>query len=123
STLEALMQNRIPLFHIIVEAFLSKTMAEWKVRLDKEGVPWAPVQTLPEVIADPQARANNFFIPYDHPVYGRMEMVGNPVTLSKYPEKIRMPAPQHGQHTNEVLLEYGYTLEELSAFREKRIIA
>lgn len=123
SKLEALIQNRIPLFHIIVEAFLRKTLVEWKVRLDKEGVPWAAVQTLPEVIADSQARANDFYIPYNHPVYGQMEMVGNPVTLGDYPEKVRLPAPQHGQHTDEVLLEYGYSRTEVKKLREKHIVA
>lgn len=121
--LEALLENRVPLFHILVETFLSKTLDEWKIRLDNEGIPWAPVQNLLEVITDPQARANDFFITYDHPVHGHMELVANPVTLSKCPETIRMPAPAPGQHGEEILLEHGYTKEDIARFKEQRIIA
>ncbi|MFC2041693.1 CaiB/BaiF CoA transferase family protein, partial [Chloroflexota bacterium] len=67
-------ENHYALFDILEEVFMSKTLDEWKVRLNKAGVPWAPIQTLPEVAADPQARANGFYITYDVPDYGPIEM-------------------------------------------------
>ncbi len=102
---------------------MSRTLEEWKVRLNEAGLPWAPVQNLPEVIADPQARANGFFVSYNHPTYGHIEVVANPVKLSKAPETLRMPAPELGQHTEEILLEHGYTWQDIARFKEQGIIA
>lgn len=120
---ESRTENGTALFPLLEEAFLRKTLAEWKVRLDDSGIPWAPVQNLPEVIADPQAKANNVFIPFVHPIHGHMELVANPITLSKCPQTIRAPAPGLGQHTEEVLLEYGYNPEDIARLREKHVIA
>ena len=119
---ELRIENHLILYDIMKDAFLTKTLAEWKPRFDKAILPWAPLQTLSEVINDPQARANDFFIPLDHPKHGRIEVVANPIRLSKTLEKIRMPAPEPGQHTDEVLSEIGYTGEDIARFRERDVI-
>ena len=121
STFEARVENRIALYEIIDEAFLSRTLEEWKVRL--EGIPFGVFQNLVEAINDPQAKANDFFVAYDHPTYGRMEVVANPVKLSKTPATIRMPAPTFSQHTEEVLLEHGFTWEDIVQLKDQGIIA
>ena len=120
---ELLMENRAILIQILEEVFQRKTLDQWKPRLRKVGVPWSPIQNLIEVTDDPQARANDFFVSYDHPVYGRIEGVANPVKLSRSPEKVRMPAPEFGQHTEEVLLEHGYTWEDIARFKQQQVIA
>ena len=114
-------ENRVALFHILEEVFLSKTLAEWKSRM--VGIPASPVQNHREVVADPQARANDFFTTVEHPTHGRIEVIANPIKLSKTPASIRMPAPEFGQHTEEVLLEYGYTWEDIGQLKEQNIIA
>jgi len=119
---EPRIENHLVLFKIMEEVFLSKTLDEWRVRLTGEGISWGPVQNLPEVVADPQARANDFFVPLDHPTYGRMEVVANPVKLSKTPATVRMPAPEFGQHTEEILLEHGYTWEDIGRFKQSGVI-
>ncbi len=113
-------ENHVTLYHILKEAFLSKTLDEWKPRL--EGIPFAPIQNFIEVINDPQARANDVFVSYDHPAYGRIEGIANPVKLSKTRATIRMPAPELGEHTEEILREYGYTRGEIARFREQGIV-
>ena len=120
-TYDARFQNRATLLHILDEVFLTRTLEEWKPRL--EGIPFSPVQTLVEVVNDPQTRANDTFIPFDHPTYGRIEVVANTVKLSQTPATVRMPAPEFGQHTEEVLLEYGYSWEDIEQFKQQRIIA
>ncbi|MFC1966237.1 CaiB/BaiF CoA transferase family protein [Chloroflexota bacterium] len=114
--------NHTALFDILEKGFRSKTLDEWRVRLDKAGIVWGPVQNFPEVIADPQARANDLFVSYDHPDYGHIEVVSNPIKFSEGQEMISRPAPKLGQHTEEVLLEYGYTLEDIEKFKRQRII-
>ncbi len=121
-SLEARAENHLALFNILEEAFSSKTLDEWKSCLTEAEIPWSPLQTLPELIKDPQARANDFFLPLDHPTYGRIEVVANPVKLSRTPETIRMPAPEVGQHTEEILLEYGYTHGDIERFRQQGVI-
>ena len=81
------------------------------------------MQSVKEAVNDPQARASGCFVAYDHPEHGRIEVVANPVMLSKAPATVRMPAPEFGQHTEEVLLELGYTWEDIAYFKEERAIA
>lgn len=114
------LENHTALFSILEEVFLTKTLDEWKTCL--AGIPFAPVQNLSEVIADPQARANDFFLPFDHPTYGRIEVVANPIHLSKTPPTVRTPAPEFSQHTEEVLLEYGYAWRDIERFKQQHII-
>lgn len=116
------LENHAILFDILEKTFASKTLAEWKPLLDEAGLPWAPVLTLPEVTSDEQARANGFFVDYDHPTYGHVEIVANPVALSDTPVVVRMPAPEFGQHTEEILLEYGYTWEDIGQMKEDGVI-
>ena len=120
ATLEARQENRKELYHIFREAFLARTLEEWRPLLSD--LPASPVQTLVEVINDPQARANDFFLPYDHPNYGAMEIMASPVNMSKTPATIRMPAPEFSQHTEEVLLEEGYSWEDIERFKEEGVI-
>ena len=123
SSHEPRIENHIALFHTLEEAFLTRTLDEWKVPLTEAGLPWAPLQSLPEVVADPQARADDFFVPYDHPSHGRIELVANPVKLNRTPAPVRMPAPEFDQHTAEILLEYGYTEEDIEQFKQQHIVA
>jgi crotonobetainyl-CoA:carnitine CoA-transferase CaiB-like acyl-CoA transferase len=116
-------ENNLDMFHILEQVFLTKSMDEWKPRLDQSGIPWSPLQDSIEVINDPQARANDFFIPFDDPTYGHIDLVANPIKLSKTPAVIRANAPGFGQHTDEVLLEYGYTQEYIDQLAEQGIIA
>ncbi len=95
----------------------------WQAPLTEAGIPWAPVQTLPEVTADPQGRANDFFIAYDHPTHGQIEGVANPVALSDTPEVVRTASPEFGQHTEEILLEIGYSWDDIEHLKEQGAIA
>jgi len=120
-SIERRAENSAALIAILDEVFLTRTLDEWKPRLAV--MPFAPAQTLLEVINDPQARVNDLFVPFDHPTYGRIEVIANPIKLSQTPATIRMSAPEFGQHTEEVLLEYGYTWEDLAQFKERGVIA
>jgi crotonobetainyl-CoA:carnitine CoA-transferase CaiB-like acyl-CoA transferase len=121
NTFEARAQNRMELYTIFDEAFRSKTLEEWKPRFS--AIPTGWVQKLLDVINDPQARANDFFVTLDHPIHGPIEVIAPPVKFSKTPATVRTAAPELGQHTEEVLLENGYTWEDIARFREQGIIS
>ena len=116
-------ENRVALREILEDLFLGKTLDEWKQLLDQSGLPYAPVQNLQEVINDPQAKENDFFVSYDHPTYGRIGGVTNPIKLTSKQDTVRMPAAEFSQHTEEVLIEYGYTWEDIVQFKDQGIIA
>jgi crotonobetainyl-CoA:carnitine CoA-transferase CaiB-like acyl-CoA transferase len=106
---------------ILSEAFLGKTLEEWRPLL--EGIPYSPYQSLKEAVDDPQARANGFFVSYEHPTHGDVEILANPVKLGKSPATYRLPAPEFAQHTEEVLLEHGYDWDDIIRFKELGVIA
>jgi crotonobetainyl-CoA:carnitine CoA-transferase CaiB-like acyl-CoA transferase len=123
SSFEERIESHAALFHILEEAFRTRSLAEWKPRLDEAGLPWSPIQSLPEVAVDPQARANDFFATLEHPTYGSMEVVAGPVRLSKASTAPMRAAPELGQHTEEVLQEHGYTWGDIEGFKEQGVIA
>lgn len=121
-TMEKIAENKVVLMNLLKDIFKGKTLDEWKTLLTAAKIPFAPVQTHAEVVRDPQARANGFFIAYDHPDHGRVEGVANPINLTGCPETVRMPAPEFSQHTEEVLLESGFTWEQIAGLKEKGVV-
>jgi crotonobetainyl-CoA:carnitine CoA-transferase CaiB-like acyl-CoA transferase len=111
------------LIKILDEAFAARTLAEWKERLSKFNLIFEPVQRPTEVANDPQASANEFFSAFDHPKYGPIKLVGAPIKLSKTPLTIRSEAPEFSQHTEEVLLELGYSWEDIISLKDQKVIA
>jgi crotonobetainyl-CoA:carnitine CoA-transferase CaiB-like acyl-CoA transferase len=122
-TVESRMENQPALFHLLEEVFRERTLSEWKERFDKLDLLWSPIQSPKEVLADPQVIENDMIVPFDHPEFGPIRVMSNPVKLSQTPATIRRPAPEFGQHTEEVLLELGYSWEDIEQFRTGGIIA
>jgi crotonobetainyl-CoA:carnitine CoA-transferase CaiB-like acyl-CoA transferase len=120
-TMEGRAEDYPKLRQLFAETFLTKTFAEWHPLL--EGIPYAPTQTLKEVVNDVQAIESGCFVEYEHPRRGMIRQVANPINMSDNPADVRMPAPEFGQHTEEVLLEYGYTWEDIAKFKEEGTIA
>ena len=121
NTFDGRYEHRQEIVGIIARAIMSKTLDEWRPLL--KDIPYAARKTLQEAIHDPQCEANNFFCEYEHPQRGMIRQVASPVNMSETPATYRLPAPEFGQHTEEVLLEYGYTWEDIASFKEKGVIA
>ena len=102
--------------------FASRTLAEWRTALDSvEGV-WAPMQSAREVGDDPQAIANGYLPQVDRGDGTTFTLVANPVQFDEASPALR-PAPDCGQHTEEVLLSLGMTWEQLAAMKESGAIS
>jgi crotonobetainyl-CoA:carnitine CoA-transferase CaiB-like acyl-CoA transferase len=71
-----------------------------------------------KVVNDPQAIENDFFTEFDHPVVGPLKLVASPVKFDRKKPPIRLPAPEVGQHTEEVLLELGYTWDDIVELKD-----
>jgi crotonobetainyl-CoA:carnitine CoA-transferase CaiB-like acyl-CoA transferase len=97
--------NRPALAALLQAVLRRESTAHWVERLDAAGVPVGPVETYDRVFADPQVKARAMVAELDHPVAGRLRTLGIPVKLSATPGALRRPAPQLGEHTQEVLAE------------------
>ena len=95
--------NRPSLIAALQEAFLGKTYEEWEAILLPAGIPMGAINTIDAVVDHPQVAARGALVECEHPVAGRIRMVGPPVRMSETPGAVRAPAPLLGQHTDEVL--------------------
>ncbi len=103
-------------------AFGRRPRDEWVASLARCGVPVEAVNDYDDLTSDCQVGANDYIVEVDHPSHGRVKAVGIPIRLSETPGKIRRLAPEFGQHTEEVLLEAGYSWEEITALRDKNAL-
>nr|WP_090343517.1 CoA transferase [Mycolicibacterium malmesburyense]CRL74552.1 putative acyl-CoA transferase/carnitine dehydratase [Mycolicibacterium malmesburyense] len=101
--------------------FAERTLEEWKAVLGSLDAPWSPIQTIHEVIDDPQVSANAYIgdVVIDDEVAYRLPTV--PVQIDEHPPKLRR-APEHGEHTEAVLEELGYDWERIGALAEAGVI-
>jgi CoA:oxalate CoA-transferase len=90
--------------------------------LDKAGVPCAPVNTLDNVLMDPQTLARDMVVDIPHPLIPDLKLLGLPIKLSASPGDVRLPPPLKGQHTEEVLSDLGYNKAAIWALRERQVI-
>jgi crotonobetainyl-CoA:carnitine CoA-transferase CaiB-like acyl-CoA transferase len=100
------------------EIFAQKPAAEWMELFRSRDLLAETVQEYAQLEDDPQVQANAMLTTLDHPVHGPLKIVAPAVNLSATPGRIRSPAPEFGQHTEEVLLEAGLTWDEIEALRK-----
>jgi crotonobetainyl-CoA:carnitine CoA-transferase CaiB-like acyl-CoA transferase len=114
--------NRDELNAILGEITCTKTSAEWIDSLNDAGVPCGPIYRMNEVFADPQVKHIGIAAPVDHPTLGHIELVGQPVSMSRTPFAIRTPTQEPGQNTNEILHELGYSDSAIAQLRADKVI-
>jgi crotonobetainyl-CoA:carnitine CoA-transferase CaiB-like acyl-CoA transferase len=93
----------------------SRPVGEWVKMLEAEGVPCGPINSIADMAADPQALARAMVVDLEHPRAGTTRALGLPIKLSASPGKVARPAPLLGQHTREVLAEFGFTASEIQS--------
>jgi crotonobetainyl-CoA:carnitine CoA-transferase CaiB-like acyl-CoA transferase len=114
-------ENRGELVQLLDDTFASRTLDEWRDAFaDMKGV-WAPVQTALELHDDPQTIANGYVAQVARDDGVTFPLVANPVQFDEQQVTLTA-APEHGQHTEEILLELGYTWEEIIPMKESGAI-
>ena len=107
---------------ILDRLFAKKTSAEWVQILERSNMLFSRVNSIPELASDAQVKANDYIIEYEHSALGKINMVGMPVQLSRTPGLVRRPAPEFGEHTEEVLLELGYSWNDITQLRKEEVV-
>jgi crotonobetainyl-CoA:carnitine CoA-transferase CaiB-like acyl-CoA transferase len=103
--------------------FSRRPRSEWLKKLDENDVPAAPLYDLGEVLSDPQTRHLDLIERLDHPVAGKMEFVGPPVSLADLPKQKAHPPPLLGEHTTDVLAELGYSHGEVNKLEGQGVVS
>ena len=110
-----------------LEGRLERAIGEWDrepllAELEKAGVPATPVNTVDQVMNDPQTAARAMIERVVHPRLGEIPVVGTPVKFSRMRAGVRRSAPLLGEHTDEILKELGFGKDQITAMRAEKAI-
>jgi formyl-CoA transferase len=116
-------KNRRVLNEKISEILKSRPSAHWIELLNEAGIPCGPVYTIDQMFADPQVEHLNMARLVVHPRLGEMKVVRQPIDMSRSQEPQELtPAPELGQHSDEILREYGYDDDDIADLRSRNVV-
>jgi len=115
--------HRDTLIPLIEKAMSARSSDDWVRRLEEAGVPVGPIQTVDEVMHDPQVLARGMVCELKHPTAGTLRTIGCPVRLTATPPAVRTVPPLLGQHTDDVLAELGLSEERIGALHRSGAVA
>ncbi|MDE0795257.1 MAG: CaiB/BaiF CoA-transferase family protein [Alphaproteobacteria bacterium] len=105
------------------KAAIEQPRAYWVPRLEEADVPYAPINTLPDVFDDPQVKHLDTFFEVEHPEEGKQTFSRRAVYIDGSRDDQPMnPPPQLGEHTDEVLSELGVDADAMKALRDKGVV-
>jgi crotonobetainyl-CoA:carnitine CoA-transferase CaiB-like acyl-CoA transferase len=105
----------------IEKRLASRTAAEWIERLTEFGIPAGPVLNVEQCFANEQVQTLPVVADVDNPILGKQRLLGPGVNMARTQPKICTPAPEHGQHTDAILTELGYSADEIARFHRDGI--
>ncbi|MFT5487801.1 MAG: crotonobetainyl-CoA:carnitine CoA-transferase CaiB-like acyl-CoA transferase [Paracoccaceae bacterium] len=105
------------------KAAIEQPRAYWVPRLEEADVPYAPINTLPDVFDDPQVKHLDTFFEIEHPEEGKQTFSRRAVYIDGSRDDQPMnPPPQLGEHTDEVLAELGMDADAVRGLRDKGVV-
>jgi crotonobetainyl-CoA:carnitine CoA-transferase CaiB-like acyl-CoA transferase len=118
----ARVERRAEVVGILSDIFKRNTCEHWIALLEKHDIPTCKVMPLHEILYHPQIVENGLVHRHEDPVRGKIVTLGPPVQMSATPTAHTRVAPMLGEHTEEVLREFGLSPDEISALRTANVI-
>ena len=115
-------KNRAVLNAELDRVLAGKTSADWVELLNAKGVPSGPILNVQQVYENEQIVHLNMAVPVKHPALGELRLQAPPSTLSRTPASVRTPAPDVGEHTDEVLGELGFSADDVARLRRDKVV-
>ena len=105
----------------IKSILITKTCQEWLAIFDDAGVPAGPVRFIQELTDAEQVIANDMVVEVNHSLAGKVRMAGPMIQMSETPLEAKSASPALGEHTDQIMLELGYSEEEITDLRSRNI--
>jgi len=115
-------RNRERVDRLVGELIATRTRSEWVALFDEAGIPSGPINSVSEALASGQTEAGAMVVEVDVPGVGPVRTLGLPIRMSDTPTSIRRGAPTLGADTGEVLVELGFTADEIEALRAGGVV-
>ena len=104
------------------EMFRTKTVGEWVAIIEMGGIPCGPINTVSEVVNNPQVLARDMMEGMPHPTVADLRVPNSPLKLIETPSSVRRPPPLLGQHNAEILSEIGYTSKQIDDLQARGVV-
>ncbi len=116
------LKNRASVNARVGEVVRTKPSKHWVDLMNEAGVPCGPIYSVDQTFADAQVRHLDMVQSVQSKKLGKLDLVGQPVTLSRTPSALAKAPPERGEHTDEVLGEIGYSAAEIAALHENQVV-
>lgn len=114
--------HREQLISLLQPIFLREDAGHWLQLLEDAGIPAGPINDVDEALHDPQLLARQMIVELEHPASGLVKSLAFPVHLSETPTSYRLPPPRLGEHSEQILLELGYSQDEVARLSADEVI-
>ena len=117
------LRNRAELVELIEQKTVARTSRAWVDALNAVGVPAAPILDFAAVFSDPHLNERGFFSDVPHTKLGPVRIMRSPMRFSKTETAARTAGPLLGEHSRDVLRDYGFSDDEISALERERVLS
>jgi len=121
-TIRARVENRAAMNERLEAITRTRRVEEWVKLMEEAQVPCGPINTIDRVFNDPHVVERGMRLELEHPVYGKVAGINNPIRFSDTPLNLTEPPPVLGQHTHQVLLRLGVSGDELAKLQEAGVV-
>ncbi|MEM7254658.1 MAG: CoA transferase [Pseudomonadota bacterium] len=114
--------NRDELNAEIEKRTTTQSSAHWVEAINEAGVPCGPIYSIDQTFADPQVQHLGMASSVKHAQLGNVPVIDNAVNMGRTPCQMRLPTPECGEHTDEVLAEFGVSAERIAQYRADGVV-